>query len=259
MEERSLASGAGPSVGKGVEELSRCLLADTFDRWVAELFAVFSITNRLLHDFCRSSDRHFELSIPVPVEDIAAFCGYELVPEGLNRYRYKQISLTLSRISFPSKNIFIDNGSEVSYAQKRYAVAHELGHAYLQNQLKQSAQFCTEARIPSGRDEFLVDIFAAFLMLPPRETFAFVSRYIQSDPKRPVDHEKMMEELSGAAKYPYTRTITAYEYLRLLATYAHYHKDEIIDRMRSMKDGGLPIDDPVELLREPIAPKELYG
>lgn len=233
------------------------LLADTLDRWVVELFAVFNATGKLLRGFYSDSGKCCVL--PIPVEDIAVHCGYEIVQEDLNRYRGKQISLTLGRISFPDKKIFIDNGIGVSYAQKRYAVAHELGHAYLQNQLNQPPEHCTEARIPSGRLEFLADVFAAFLMLPPRETFAFVSRYIQSDPRRPVDHEKMMEELSGAAKYPYTRTITAYEYLRLLATYAHYHKDEVIQLMKAMREESLPIDDPEELLREPIAPKELYG
>lgn len=257
MGDQSLTQDGRSPAEIGTEEPSRNLLTETFDRWVVELFAVFNATDQLLHEFYPAPDK--PCALPIPVEEIAEFCRYEIVPEDLNRYRSKQISLTLGRINFSDRKIFIDNGIGVSYAQKRYAVAHELGHAYLQNQLKQSAQFCTEARIPSGRDEFLVDIFAAFLMLPPRETFAFVRDYIQSDPKRPVDHEKMMEELSGAAKYPYTRTITAYEYLRLLATYAHYHKNELIERMQTMKSESLPIADPAELLREPIAPKELYG
>lgn len=257
MEDRSLAHGGRSSVETGLEEPSRNLLTETFDGWVMELFAVFDATDRLLHGFHPAPDK--PCALPVPVEEVAEFCRYEIVPDDLNRYRGKQAGLTLGRISFSDRKIFVDDGIGVSYAQKRYAVAHGLGHAYLRGKSDPPPRYCTEARIPSGRDEFLADVFAAFLMLPPRETFAFVRDYIQRDPRHPVDHEKLMEELSGAAKYPYMRTITAYEYLRLLAAYAHYHRDETIERMRTMKSGSLPIADPAELLREPIAPKELYG
>ena len=241
----------------GTKAPSRRLLADTFDRWVVELFGVFSVTDRLLRDY--RGAKGVARALPTPVEGIAECCGFEIVPEDLNRYRSKQISLTIGQISLPERKIFTDNGIGVSYAQKRYAVAHELGHAYLQDQLQQGTQHCTEARIPSGRNEFLADIFAAFLMLPPRETFEYVREYIQSDPKRPVDHEKMMEELSGAARYPYTRTITAYEYLRLLASYEHYHKEEIIRLMKSLGEESVPIADLTAMLEEPIASVELYG
>ena len=96
-------------------------------------------------------------------------------------------------------------------------------------------------------------------MLPPRKTFEYVNQYIQSNLKRPIDHEKMMVELSSTTKYPYTRTITAYEYLCLLASYAYYHKEEIVELLSSMAKKYPQMENPQELLREPIAPKELYS
>lgn len=258
MDEQSYTPGGEPFAEREAEVQSQHSLADTFNQWVAELFVVFSATDQLLKKFYRQAGEENPM-LPVPVEDIAAFYDYKIVPEDLNRYRNKQISLTLGRINCDSRTIWIDNGIGVSYSQKRYAVAHELGHAYVQGQLSDALQLCTEARIPSGKFEFLADIFAAFLMLPPRETFEFVNQYIRSNLKRPVDHEKMMTELSGIAKYPYTRTIAAYEYLRLLASYAYYHKDEMIQLLGSMEETSRLKADPHELLREPIAPKELYS
>lgn len=226
--------------------------------WVAELFSIFSETNQLLKNFNnRAMGMNSEL--PIPVEKIAEFCGYKIVEEDLNRYRSKQISLTLGKISVKDRIIHIDNGIGVSYSQKRYAVAHELGHAYLEGMLCVNPKLCTEARIPGGRSEFLADIFAAFLMLPPKETFKYVNEYIQSNLKRPVDHEKMMTELSAAAKYPYTRTITAYEYLRLLASFAHYHKEDTMKFLESIAIKNPKIASPQELLLESTAPKELYS
>lgn len=257
MEEQLSTHGGEPSTEGEFEVRLQPLLERSFDQWVAELFAVFSATEQLLKRYY--TKRGEDVALPIQVEDIAEFCGYRIVPEDLNRYRSKQISLTLGRINVEDRTISIDNGIGISYSQKRYAVAHELGHAYLQDQLKDSPQLCTEARIPGGKFEFLADIFAAFLMLPPRETFDYVKLYIQVNLKRPVDHEKMMAELSSAAKYPYTRTITAYEYLRLLASYAHYHKDDIIRLLDQMKESYPFIGDPQKLLEEPIAPKELYS
>ena len=241
------------AVGEGKTSSQRSPIETSFDQWIATLFVIFNATNRLLKNYYESKQDKKSFEFPVPVEEIADFCKYEIVQEDLNRYRNKQISLTLGKLNIEEKTICIDNGIEVSYAQKRYAVAHELGHAYLCGELNDNYQLCTEARIPSGKNEFLADIFAAFLVLPPRETFEYVRLYIQSNLKRPIDHEKMMMELSSAVKYPYTRTITAYEYLRLLASYARYHKEDITQLLNSK------LEDPQELVREPIAPIELYS
>lgn len=258
MEEASCTHGGEPFADEQTETYTQHPSSErAVNLWVAELFSIFSATNQLLKDFNRKKQMSSEL--PIPVEEIVKFRGYEIIEEDLNRYRSKQISLTLGKISIEDRLIRIDNGIGVSYSQKRYAAAHELGHAYLEEELCVNSKLCTEARIPGGRSEFLADIFAAFLMLPPKATFQYVNEYIQSNLKRLVDHEKMMAELSAAAKYPYTRTITAYEYLRLLASFAHYHKEDTMEFLESIVAENPRIGDPQELLLESTAPKELYS
>lgn len=258
MDEASRTHGGEPFADEQTETYTQYPSPErAVNLWVAELFSIFSKANHLLKDFYREMEMSSEL--PIPVEEIAEFCGYTIVEEDLNRYRSKQISLTLGKISIKDQLIRIDNGIGVSYSQKRYAVAHELGHAYLEGKLCVNSKPCTEARIPGGRSEFLADIFAAFLMLPPKATFQYVNEYIQSNLKRPVDHEKMMAELSAAAKYPYTRTITAYEYLRLLASFAHYHKEDTMKFLESIAAENPKVGNPQELLLESTAPKELYS
>ena len=94
------------------------LVIHTFDQWVAELFVIFSITNQLLKEYYEREENKTGIpEFPIPAEKIAAFCGYEIIPEDLNRYRNKQIGLTLGKINTDDRTISIDNGIGVSYAQ----------------------------------------------------------------------------------------------------------------------------------------------
>ncbi len=236
-------------------QTSPSTIYDNMETWVASLFYVYYLTNQILTDFWNDqAQTGSSRSLPVPVYDLAEWLGFSVEPCNLNRYRNIQISLVLGKLKFKEAKIYVDNGIEVSNSDRRYAVAHELGHAYLCEKDDPKTQDCIESRIPGNRREFLADVFAAFLMLPPRETFEYVITYIRENSKRPVDHEKMMLELSDKAKFPFLRTITSYEYLRYVACYEHNHKGDILPWL---KDWG--IKDAEQWLETPIAAKELYN
>lgn len=234
---------------------SPSIIYGNMEEWVATLFYVYYLTNQILSDFWCDTVRTEPRSLPVPVYDLARWLGFSVELHNLNRYRDMQISLVLGKLKLSEETIYVDNGIGVSNSDRRYAVAHELGHAYLCEENAPNSQDCMESRIPGNRREFLADLFAAFLMLPPRETFQYVITYITENRKRPVDHEKMMLELSDKAKFPFLRTITSYEYLRYAACYEHNHKEDILRRLKN----DWHIENADEWLKEPIAAQELYN
>lgn len=225
------------------------------EQWTATLFYVYYVTDQILKKYWQDTAGESTMDIPIPVDDLARWLGFTVEQYNLNRYRDMQISLTLGRLIMDEGKILVDNGIDVSPNQRRYAIAHELGHAYFREESSSAFMNCTESRIPGNQNEFLADVFASFLMLPPRETFQYVITYIRENRKRPIDHEKMMLELSDKAKFPFLKTITSYEYLRFIACYEHNHKDKILQILKN----DWQVEDADVWLSGPIAAKELYN
>ncbi|MBD5169664.1 MAG: ImmA/IrrE family metallo-endopeptidase [Oscillibacter sp.] len=222
--------------------------------WVTDLFYIYNLTCQILNGFYKEKGRPDSGLFPIPIDDIVTWLGFKLEYTDLNRYRDRMISLILGKVDAESRVIYIDNGIGVSVSQQRYAMAHELGHVYLQECSESASAKCSESRIPSSKYEILADVFAAFLMLPPEETFEYICKYIVINQKRPIDHEKMMLELSGIARFPFLRTVTSYEYLRIVACYERNEREKILPDLK--KRYGI---DDSDWLPRPIAAGVLYG
>lgn len=152
------------------------------------------------------------ITFPIDYFDFAKWLGIEVKYDDLNYFRSNRFSLLLGKLCFEDNKYIIILDRTAPRLSQRYALCHEIAHFLcLQNNLN-----CIEAKLPASQEEYMSDVVASFLMLPPRLAFKKAYDYTKDNDTRPVDLNEIFLHLSSCAQIPYYRVITSYEHLKPL-------------------------------------------
>ena len=153
-----------------------------------------------------------EITFPIDYFDFAKWLGVEVKYDDLNYFRSNRFSLLLGKLySEDDKHTIVLDRAAPRLSQ-RYALCHEIAHFLcLQKNLN-----CIEAKLPANQEEYMSDVVASFLMLPPSLAFKKAYDYTKEYDTRPVDLNEIFLHLSSCAQIPYYRVITSYEHLKPL-------------------------------------------
>lgn len=187
---------------------------NTIDKLAEQYILIYIQVEHLLKDFCKieTSD---DLSFPIDFYGLAEWLGIRIEITDLNYFRFSKFSMQLGKLKEENNESVIYLEKKASPVSARYALAHEISH-YLCNHNNIN---CLASKLPSDREELIVDIVTSFLILPPKLTFLTAWEFTQNNLKRPVDLNEILIYLSQTAKMPYYRTVTAYEHLKIVACY----------------------------------------
>lgn len=192
---------------------------DLLNCWVTCYFEILEQTEQLLADFSQAFPEKNAQCLPVPIIEIAKWLGFDIQRKSLNAIRNANLGLVLGRLesSEDKWTIFLEEPYNLTYEQERFAIANLLGQYYV----GRNAEFaeCAEVRLPTDNGEIMAMIFTSFLLFPPKSFFKEADSYADIE-IRPIDQELMLRTLSKRAKVPYYYTVTCYEYLKILASYA---------------------------------------
>ncbi len=175
---------------------------------------IYLKTDHMLENYFKDSGQSF--NFPIDYVQVASWLGIEVTSDDLNYYRGENFSKILGKLSEIEKGKFCITIEETcSYPMAMYAICHELGH-YL---FKRGDFNCISANIPNNKREFIADIIACFLMLPPQLTFKYAKGYTDSNKARPVDLDELFHYISSVSDVPYHFVVTGYQHIKLLAFY----------------------------------------
>lgn len=173
-----------------------------------------------------------EYCIPVNVEEIYKEIGIEIKKVDLNEFMdggdmekvnkiIGKISIRPDYIAQNSKKITVYVDVKASPTAINYALAHELGHLFLNyEQMRYTDDYCIMPMLPKKADELVVDAFAIFLLLPFDKFLEIFITYVEKAKEQgtiPIDTNAWLNYLSSVTAVPNYYVACGYQQIRHVA------------------------------------------
>lgn len=160
------------------------------------------------------------MQFPIDINLVAKHLHIKIIKEKLNLdggvNLNKKLGVTTATID---KRVQIVVDSEVGYKTRRYAIANGIGRYLLNQSRNMFKNTYAIPLIPQSLEEIAADSIAVFLLMPIGVFKDEFLRYIQENPKYPLDVDKWLEYLSDKCQITPFNLAIGYQQMKQVLCY----------------------------------------
>lgn len=203
--------------------------AITLDDNIKKAFKNFNSSLNFYSSFSKNIEKELkkildmeELTLPIDIRKVASKLNFTIIDTNLNILNNDEIiGKMIFRANSNNENervIYVQD--DLSEYDKRYVIAHEIGHYFIFSAYKENMESfqiyiencCDTPKASKSQNELLSDLIAIFLLIPISN---FKAKYIDYENKY-NKYEDLWLSLSNLARIPYyklIRNFSVFEYI----------------------------------------------